>query len=881
LVVGDAGTPALTVVLAPAASAKEQRAADWVRREARPWLGREPAVVTLAGTALPAGPAVLLGVHGGGRPLDQAIEARLASADRALLADGTKTDQAYVLIVEPERVLVLGRSDQGTLYGAMTLVQMFAKHGAGRSLPCVAIRDWPDYPVRVAENWTFAEGRDRAGSGWCYDWGDGAERYVERVERVFDRCLRYKINAIMFHGDFYQSLERMWGWQDLAFTRALNQAARQRGIRLVFGGLGVGGQNRLSYPDGPVYECVGYPLQPPRSRTGGSCRSNEALNATKRELVREFVRQVEPGALYVHHEDLDSYRSTAACWQLRCAQCRERWPDDTPESEHGAAAGFAHGYNQFLEAVFSVRNEDSGYDAARDCLVVLVSPGYTSASETDADWDRQVAYWTTVSRLLRPGGSVNLCIREQFRRADTGALRVAELARALRERGGGQGVFVFSLSFTSLYCQGPLFQAYPAIMNPVNAGAETVYFMSGTLFQEPLILLNAEAMWNQSVGGAAELPATGAACQRLFGAYAGGAPRPPAVHGPDGLLRRLCRELYGDTAGQHLAQLYELSGNPICFGREVLHRRSAADYNWAPELEATREAQRLVTAALAASDVKPENCWILERFREALGLGERFAALRVEYAALRAMALTGPDVRRDLDTRSAAIAAGIAELERAVAQFPTAWVTPRGGDFGYWPPVLAGMRRELADWQTEARALVVVRQRQVPGAPSLLTNGDMEADGGWRFETSPGAGYRDGGFVNERAHGGRRSYGLIHPPATDNVPWPAGRSTEWAQIVQEVTVEPGRPYVLVFSVYNNYGGTSGYLEHQVHVDEQQVWALDASTAVGWRTGSAVFVPRTARIRLALRTADRRWTGGWYDRGNSWWDDVQLYPARPE
>ena len=51
----------------------------------------------------------------------------------------------------------------------------------------------------------------------------------------------------------------------------------------------------------------------PKARKGydpavmGSCRSNEELNHRKAEELREYVAAVEPGALYIHHEDFGGF----------------------------------------------------------------------------------------------------------------------------------------------------------------------------------------------------------------------------------------------------------------------------------------------------------------------------------------------------------------------------------------------------------------------------------------------------------------------------------------------------------------------------------------------------------------------------------------------
>ena len=685
------------------ATDKEALGADWIAKEVKALTGLSPPVVRHPTNAGGGCARILLGVYAGGRPLDKAIEAQLEGRDVDVLSDPLKTEQAYVLVVKDNLVLIMGRSDQGTLYGAMTLLQLLQKDGDALRMPRVQIRDWPSFRYRVAENWTYAEGRERGGAGWCYDWGDGRERYEERVEKVFDRCLRYKINAIMFHGDFYGPLERMWDWRDLAFAKRLSQSARRRGIKLIFGGMGVGGDNRRAYPDGQVYPCVGYPDNPP-TRTRGTCRGNDSLNAMKRSYVEAFVEHLEPGGLYVHFEDLANYEETAACWKLRCDTCRKRWPNDDLNAVDGGAAGFAHGYDQFCDAVFRVKNEASGYDASRDTVVILVSPGYTAAGESDADWDAQVAYWTKVSQLLKYKENVNLCIREQFLRRDDNQRRVAQMARALRERGNGHGLFIFSLSFASLYAQGPLFQAYPATTNEINDGAETVYFFCGRIFQEPQILLNADWMWNGTPRAGLELPPTASAFWETFRAYRSGKLKPRAIHGPGGYLEKACTRLYGEEAGRQMKRLYELEGQPVCYGRRVLHKRDDPDHDWRVHREATRKAIDCVAAALSANDLRQENRWILERFLEALRLGERFSTIRVDYQELRAMAEDDSVSAQALDDRCARIEAGIKAMEDYINdRFPSRWVTPNGGDFAYWHSALMETRDAVKTWRAERR----------------------------------------------------------------------------------------------------------------------------------------------------------------------------------
>ena len=143
----------------------------------------------------------------------------LDEADRALLADPKRAEQGYVIRCDERRIVVVGGSPQGTLYGAMTILQLLRGGQAQASIPRVHVRDWPDFKYREAENWTYTEGRLHWGRGWCYDWGDGAANYRKRVEALFDRCLRYKINMICFSSGFGESFSKMWDGDDFPSRR--------------------------------------------------------------------------------------------------------------------------------------------------------------------------------------------------------------------------------------------------------------------------------------------------------------------------------------------------------------------------------------------------------------------------------------------------------------------------------------------------------------------------------------------------------------------------------------------------------------------------------------------------------------------------------------
>ncbi len=122
----------------------------------------------------------------------------------------------------------------------------------------------------------------------------------------------------------------------------------------------------------------------------------------KAEELRRFVEAVEPGALLIHHEDFGGFNGTQEFWKQRCARCRSRWPNDALAAKDGGAGGLAHGYAELVRAVNSVKNPAGGYDAARDCQIVLISPVYVPDSPASEDWSNVLELWQNTAVQL-PG----------------------------------------------------------------------------------------------------------------------------------------------------------------------------------------------------------------------------------------------------------------------------------------------------------------------------------------------------------------------------------------------------------------------------------------------------------------------------------------------
>jgi hypothetical protein len=355
-------------------------------------------------------------------------------------------------------------------------------------------------------------------------------------------------------------------------VRDLARSARRRHIRLAHAGYGGGYgfayqkhfiyeapyfgrffENRRSYPDGAVYDCVGHPGYPDSWRYG-TCLSNQALADAKIAELAAFVRQCEPGLLYIHDIDTGTFDGAWQGWKRRCPECRARWPADQMTAPDGAAGAYAQWYRQVSTALNQVRSEDGTYLAGRDCQLVFVGPVYTDADDDTEVWRQQCEYFGLVSSLVDPFANLQFGIREQVLRDGPGPCRVAQLADRLDQAGNGHGVFVVAFTGGDNYYSDTLVPPGAALQGNYR-GARTCYVKSlGAVF-EPAQALCAEYAWNPEAPGAVVPPVGRDAGLILLSQSRSGQLTPPGWLGTAGLLHRACALLYGEGAAASLARL--------------------------------------------------------------------------------------------------------------------------------------------------------------------------------------------------------------------------------------------------------------------------------------------------------------------------------------
>jgi hypothetical protein len=646
----------------------------------------------------------------------RAVNLNVLEKEAVLHASG----QGYVLRVVSSRSVRIVGPPQGLLYGAMTLLQLAREGPGGLRIAGAAIRDFPHFELRAAADWLLEAEAER----WSLDRGQGLARFEALCRKKLDLCLRYKINMVVFDGFGWSLRTRFPEYP--ALMRRLNRFARERGIHLVFGGYGASYEvlsrseefyNRESYPDGPIYSCMGQPGGKREALRGdrGTCRGNDDLNRLKARELEAFVRAVEPGALYIHHEDYGGTDSTQAAWKNRDERCRKRWPNDDLAAADGGAGALAHGYSWLLNAVNGVRSDDGGYVALRDCRIILVSPVYMPSSPSSEHWSRALELWQNIATRLPRAANVMACFRETFPQEHGAGKWTDAFHAALRRVGAGLGLYMFLCGGADHYLNDyPLVAS--AAMNVHFLGARAVYNFSGDAYQEPQQLLNAEYDWNATSRGFFRDARTHSEGRRVWHELAQQTTSPEEIFGDRGFLARACRRLYGPAAAAPMIRYYRESRSlPGDWGKErgslpskderlyalpVLARRLSREAGtWKPgqpelhrklkeywdlSLDVARSGERLLKEALEAppsASSREDLEFLLKSTRVAIPLCEALSALHD--------ALADPERAKELLERAQEAADQASRL--AAESFPDV-IDPAGAEIGVQKTRIAALR---------------------------------------------------------------------------------------------------------------------------------------------------------------------------------------------
>ncbi len=485
------------------------------------------------------------------------------------------SSQAYEIRISADQITIRGAGPVAFIYAATTLLQLRSIKNSRIIVPEGDIRDFPQFEYRGVNWQLLVECR-----GWSQDSGEGRQKLIDNCCDSFDLLATFKLNAVFIDG-FGWNPERFPGYNEL--MRSINREARRRGIKLMYGGYnaGYGAQwhpfdgpvfrNQSQYPEGEIYNCIGSQMEASISRTMGTCLSNLELNQQKQQNLREFVKAVEPGMLYIHGLDISTQQASLRSWAQRCPECRRLWPNDDINAADGMAGAFARFYDELYEAIIQVRNPSSNYDAARDCTACMVSPNYTNHNERGEEWQFHLEYFKILTGCLKHK-EIQLVLREQFFSDETSLPRFEQL----RHTTGNQcklGAVYFS-SGSGYYNSLPVTAdaaciRYFTALNTVIAG-------SGNAFQEARQAILAEYLWNP-VGSAWQINLPEQSNLQeflpLYDKLCDGKTLPEAIFAHGGLLEQVCDRLYGQKAGLLAAQAQRPQTYP-CF--EPVNKRKPA-----------------------------------------------------------------------------------------------------------------------------------------------------------------------------------------------------------------------------------------------------------------------------------------------------------------
>ncbi len=525
-----------------------------------------------------------------------------AKSDEEWFSHRNATEQGYILRGDDERVTIIAKTQTGLAYGITTLIQLPELVGE------FEVKDYPDFRYRANKWLLWAETEV-----WSYDFGDGIDAFRARILKKLDLCLKYKINMIFFDA-LGPDTERSPHYKELMLE--CNRAARERGIRLIFAaytmGYGISGhpfgklfgkihKTRLSYPDGEIYECLGTLRHSKRlnngipfvvSREFGCCLSNEALMEEKLKELTRFVREVEPGALYLHN--MDSYIIHQNLWLARCEACRKKWPSDEILAKDGMAGAFAYFFDKLNGQLQKIHSDS--YDASRDLLIFNISPGYTEYHVDDTDMASALDFWEKVREYSTVKKNVYPLFREQYYNKDSNTLRLndAKFDFGVIAFCGGDGFYSDDLFPTT------------SLFHKMMQGAEIMITCSGHAFSEPLQLFNAEYMWNSSNSALYNdnFPKDFESFTPLFETARAGGYRPSEIFAADGVIDTICRKLYGEDADV-MSEFFRLRGEngecpaPYPCNKEIETHGSMGLFPFCWDMEWDIEKRRTYTKKLS------------------------------------------------------------------------------------------------------------------------------------------------------------------------------------------------------------------------------------------------------------------------------------------
>ena len=139
--------------------------------------------------------------------------------------------------------------------------------------------------------------------------------------------------------------------------------------------------------------------------------------------LRNFIKEVQPGALYLHN--IDAHLIEEKMWAVRCDECRKKWPNDDLFAKDGMAGAFAYFFDRLNGGLKDIVVDD--YDSSRDLLIFNVAPGYMSYDADDEEIEKAGEFWKKVLEYSTVKENVFPTFRELFYNKKDTRLRIPDI----------------------------------------------------------------------------------------------------------------------------------------------------------------------------------------------------------------------------------------------------------------------------------------------------------------------------------------------------------------------------------------------------------------------------------------------------------------------
>lgn len=116
----------------------------------------------------------------------------ISYTDKPIAELADKGPEAYSLLVEPQRIKIVGNSPAGTFYGVQTLKQLIRANRTGTTIPCCRILDWPGLKYR----------------GYSDDISRGPIPNMDFFKREIRTMAEFKMNMLTFYTEHVFKLKK-------------------------------------------------------------------------------------------------------------------------------------------------------------------------------------------------------------------------------------------------------------------------------------------------------------------------------------------------------------------------------------------------------------------------------------------------------------------------------------------------------------------------------------------------------------------------------------------------------------------------------------------------------------------------------------------------